>query len=107
MLRVLTGRSGCGKSAQVFEEIAKLADVGETGILLLVPEQYAFNAERELCAKAGNSISLLCPGPCGSGVTGGTANLRTWSPVKPVTVGGALTLGGGGIGFVVVSFSDG
>ena len=58
MLRVLTGRSGCGKSAQVFEEIAKLADVGETGILLLVPEQYAFNAERELCAKAGNSISL-------------------------------------------------
>ena len=56
---------------------------------------------------AGNSISLLCPGPCGSGVAGGTANLRTWSPVKPVTVGGALTLGGGGIGFVVVSFSDG
>lgn len=44
---------------------------------------------------AGDSISLLCPGPCGSGVAGGTANLRTWSPVKPVTVGGALTLGGG------------
>ena len=33
---------------------------------------------------AGDSISLLCPGPCGSGVTGGTASLRTWSPVKPV-----------------------
>ena len=58
MLRVLTGRSGCGKSAQVFEEIAKFAAGGETGILLLVPEQYAFNAERELCAKAGNGISL-------------------------------------------------
>ena len=58
MLRVLTGRSGCGKSALVFEEIAKSAAAGETGILLLVPEQYAFNAERELCAKAGNGISL-------------------------------------------------
>ena len=59
MLRVLTGRSGSGKSVLVFEEIAKLAAEGENGILLLVPEQYAFNAERELCEKAGNSISLF------------------------------------------------
>ncbi|MBR6772996.1 MAG: PD-(D/E)XK nuclease family protein [Clostridia bacterium] len=59
MLKVLTGRSGCGKSAYIFEEIAKCAADGESGILLLVPEQYAFNAERELCAKAGNGISLF------------------------------------------------
>ena len=58
MLRVLTGRSGSGKSALIYEEIAASAARGETGILLLVPEQYAFNAERELCEKAGNGISL-------------------------------------------------
>jgi len=58
MLRVIVGRSGCGKSALIYEEIAALAAGGEEGIVLLVPEQYAFNAERELARSGGNGISL-------------------------------------------------
>lgn len=43
---------------------------------------------------SGNSIFLLCPGPRGSGFAGGTASLGAWLPVKPVSVGAALTLCG-------------
>ncbi len=58
MLRIVAGRAGSGKSSLVFEEIAKYAARGETGMILLVPEQYAYNSERELCARGGNGISL-------------------------------------------------
>lgn len=58
MLRIVTGRAGSGKTDLVLGEIAAHAANGENGILLLVPEQYSFNAECELCRRAGNGISL-------------------------------------------------
>lgn len=58
MLRVIVGRSGSGRSTLIYEEIAAHAAQGEEGMLLLVPEQYAFNAECELARIAGNSVSL-------------------------------------------------
>ena len=49
MLRILYGTAGTGKSAAIMDEIRGGADSGERYILL-VPEQYSHEAERELCA---------------------------------------------------------
>ena len=58
MLRIFYGRAGTGKSAAVMSEIKAAADRGEGGYILLVPEQYSHEAERELCAMCGDSLSL-------------------------------------------------
>ena len=48
MLKFVFGRSGCGKSDYVFNQIKELAICGENNILLLTPEQYSLVAERRL-----------------------------------------------------------
>lgn len=58
MLRLILGQAGSGKTALCFGEIAKAVKKGETGIFFLVPEQYSHEAERELCAAAGDALSL-------------------------------------------------
>ena len=58
MLRIFYGRAGTGKSAAVMSEIKAAVDRGEGGYILLVPEQYSHEAERELCAMCGDSLSL-------------------------------------------------
>ena len=50
MLRILYGTAGTGKSAAIMDEIRRGADSGERDILL-VPEQYSHEAERELCRR--------------------------------------------------------
>ena len=57
MLRILYGTAGTGKSAAIMDEIRRGADNGERYILL-VPEQYSHEAERELCAVCGDGLSL-------------------------------------------------
>ena len=57
MLRILYGTAGTGKSAAIMDEIRRGADSGERYILL-VPEQYSHEAERELCAVCGDGLSL-------------------------------------------------
>lgn len=58
MLRLIIGRAGSGKTAQVMQEI-KQNMLGESpGSVLIVPEQYSHEAERELCAVCGDSLSL-------------------------------------------------
>lgn len=58
MVRLILGRAGAGKTARVFEEIAQLVRNRQGGAVLLVPEQYSHEAERELCRVAGDSLSL-------------------------------------------------
>ena len=58
MLKIYTGPAGTGKTRAVMEEIKQAADVGQGGRLLIVPEQYSHEAERELCRVCGNSLSL-------------------------------------------------
>jgi len=58
MVRLILGRAGTGKTARVFGEIRSLVARRESGTVLLVPEQYSHEAERELCAAAGDSLSL-------------------------------------------------
>lgn len=58
MLRIFYGRAGTGKSAAVMSEIKDAVDRCEGRRVLLVPEQYSHEAERELCAMCGDSLSL-------------------------------------------------
>ena len=57
MLRILYGTAGTGKSAAVMDEIRRGAGSGRRHILI-VPEQYSHEAERELCAVCGDGLSL-------------------------------------------------
>ena len=58
MLRLLTGRAGTGKTAAVIGEINKAVLARQGRRLLIVPEQYSHEAERELCRACGDSMSL-------------------------------------------------
>ena len=58
MLRVIMGKAGTGKSSAVMKEISSAVQRGQGGYILLVPEQYSHEAERELCEICGDSLSL-------------------------------------------------
>ena len=53
MLQLILGRSGSGKSHRIYGDIASRAAAGETGLILLVPEQFSFEAERTLLRRLG------------------------------------------------------
>lgn len=57
MLRILTGRSGSGKTHEMLAEICRNR---RAGTVLIVPEQYSHDTERKLCAFGGEDISLTC-----------------------------------------------
>ena len=58
MLNLILGRAGTGKTAHIMKDIKHRVEVGETGMLLIVPEQYSHDAERQLCAECGDRLSL-------------------------------------------------
>ena len=58
MLRLIIGKAGTGKTAAIISEIRRAVEAGRGGNLLLVPEQYSHEAERELCRACGDSLSL-------------------------------------------------
>ena len=58
MLRFFIGRAGTGKTAAVIAEIQKNMTRPDGRDLLLVPEQYSHEAERELCRACGDRLSL-------------------------------------------------
>jgi ATP-dependent helicase/nuclease subunit B len=61
MLRLILGRAGTGKTARIMEEIRDLSPAGGAGTVpcvLIVPEQYSHEAERELCRVCGDRLSL-------------------------------------------------
>ena len=57
MLTIITGKAGTGKTASVMDAIRQRVDTRERS-LLIVPEQYSHEAERELCAACGPALSL-------------------------------------------------
>lgn len=57
MLQVMTGKAGSGKTAFMMQVIAQNVQAGKRSILI-VPEQYSHQAERELCAVCGSRASL-------------------------------------------------
>ena len=58
MVRLILGRAGAGKTARVLREISERVRARRGGTVLLVPEQYSHEAERELCRTAGDALSL-------------------------------------------------
>jgi len=59
MLKLIMGRAKSGKTASVMETIRARANRGETGAVLLVPEQYSHEAERELLRVCGDRLCLF------------------------------------------------
>ena len=58
MLTLILGRAGIGKSMYVMNDIRRRGEAGETGLLLIVPEQYSHDAERQLCVVCGDGLSM-------------------------------------------------
>lgn len=58
MLHILYGRAGTGKTAALMEQLRAAAAARQGGQILLVPEQYSHEAERELCRVCGDGVSL-------------------------------------------------
>lgn len=56
MLKLILGRAGTGKSTALLKTMA--AEGERRPQLLIVPEQHSHDAERQLCAVAGNRVSL-------------------------------------------------
>ena len=52
------GKAGAGKTAAVMAQIRHAVEEKRGGQILLVPEQYSHEAERELCAACGDTLSL-------------------------------------------------
>ncbi len=52
MLRLVTGRIGCGKTTRIYEEIRKKTEQGGEAILI-VPEQYSFCTEKKMLEMLG------------------------------------------------------
>ena len=63
MIRFLFGRPGSGKTYRMTEEIKSLCAAGDTPVYLIVPEQQAYSAERDLLSalppEAGKQFSVL------------------------------------------------
>ena len=58
MLRLIIGPAGSGKTAAIMAGIKENMARGTGGSILLVPEQYSHEAERELCRVCGAQLSL-------------------------------------------------
>ena len=57
-MRFIVGKARSGKTARIISEIKETVIKGQGRALLLVPEQYSHEAERELCTACGDRLSL-------------------------------------------------
>ena len=58
-LRFITGKVRSGKTSVIISEIRETVIHGSGKALLLIPEQYSHEAERELCEACGDRLSLF------------------------------------------------
>lgn len=58
MLTLITGGAGAGKTALCMDEIKRAVQARKGGRLMIVPEQYSHEAERELARTAGPALPL-------------------------------------------------
>ena len=57
MLKLIIGKAGSGKTSAVHQEICAAVRARQGSRLLIVPEQYSHEAERELCRVCGDTLS--------------------------------------------------
>ena len=58
MLKLILGTAGTGKTSYINNEIKNIVLGKKDKAILIVPEQYSFEAERELCSVCGDSMSM-------------------------------------------------
>lgn len=58
MLRIFIGRAGSGKTGAIMREIGEEVKKKNPGNMIIVPDQFSFEAERELLLSCGNTASL-------------------------------------------------
>ena len=58
MLRLMIGKAGAGKTAAIINEIKRDMASAHGRALMIVPEQYSHEAERELCRVCGDRLSM-------------------------------------------------
>jgi len=58
MLKLMIGKAGSGKTAAMIAQIKAAVEAQQGQRILIVPEQYSHEAERELCRACGDSLSL-------------------------------------------------
>ena len=57
-LRLITGRSGSGKTKLCLEEISSKQKIGKR-LIYIVPEQFSLQAERELVKESGGIMPAV------------------------------------------------
>ena len=58
LLTIITGRAGSGKTAYIMNDIKQKVMSKESGLFLIVPEQYSHDAEKQLCRHCGDTLSM-------------------------------------------------
>ena len=58
MLRIFIGRAGSGKTSAIMREVGEEVRLKRGGNIIIVPDQFSFEAERELLLSCGNTASL-------------------------------------------------
>lgn len=89
MLTIITGKAGTGKTASIMESIRQ--EVSQhTRSLLIVPEQYSHEAERELCRTCGPALSLYSEVVSFTGLARRVDQLLGGTALPPLDKGGRL-----------------
>ncbi|MBQ6540787.1 MAG: PD-(D/E)XK nuclease family protein [Oscillospiraceae bacterium] len=92
MVKIMIGRAGSGKTARIIEDIKERGGRGETGMLLIVPEQFSHDAERELCRVCGDGVSLYAEVLSFSRLANRVLSETGGCGVKPLDPGGRLLI---------------
>ena len=58
MLSIIIGRAGSGKTDYIYKKIKALMENKKRENMIIVPEQFSHEAERELCQICGASVGL-------------------------------------------------
>lgn len=101
MLKLYIGPAGSGKTAAVMDEIRARVLAQQPGNWLIVPEQYSHEAERELCARCGDTMSRFAEVFSFSGLARRILSEQGGAALPVLDKGGRLlcmTLALGGVG---------
>ena len=90
MLRLIVGRAGSGKTAAVMAEIKENMAHGIRDSVLLVPEQYSHEAEREICRVCGEQLSLYAEVLSFTGLARSVARVQGGTAAPWLDKGGRL-----------------
>lgn len=89
MLTIITGKAGTGKTASIMDSIRRRVE-SQARSLLIVPEQYSHEAERELCLACPPSMSLYAEVMSFTGLARRVDQLLGSGEQTPLDKGGKL-----------------